>query len=381
MKPLNVAEIVARIESILPKHRPIQLHSPHIGYREASTVQDCIYNDPVGYSHIELMQQKLRDLTGVNECLLVNSGTAALHLALVASGVKPGDEVLVPALTFVATANAVVHAGAIPNFIDGKFTINAYKLRCYLSRTTKASDCGAYRVNKATERPVRALVVVDLMGHPADYVGLQKVVNDFGLTLIEDAAGAIGSIHHEGKITPCGAFGQAAIFSFNSNKIVTTGGGGAVLTNDIWLLAKAYSLATTARKTHDWLVEHDEVAWNYRMPNICAAMGVAQLEQLSMFLMDKRHIAQKYAKAFDGCPNAMWWEPPKGANNWINTLLVDPEDRDPLLKALHVVGIKARAMFTPLNKLPMYKGNPQDNTGYAEDTAARAICLPSGFDI
>lgn len=371
---LDVHEVADRISKLLPERRPIEHHEPQINGRESQHLAACFAKGLTGYDYVRRMEERLIEITGASQALVTSSGTAALHLAIMAAGVTPGDEVLVPALTFVATANAVVHAGAVPNFVDGAININPYKLHQYLARETKKVD--GKRINRLTERPVTALIVVDLLGIPAAMPRLTEVAAEFGLTLIEDASQALGS-----KVgnTSCGNFGVVSTLSFNSNKIVTTGGGGALLTNDEWLLAKAYQLGTTARVPHQWLVEHDAVAWNYRMPNVCAAIGVAQLEQLDNFLNKKRILSQRYQRVLSSCPGIKFVEQPEGANCWLNAILVDhPEDRDVLLGELHQRGIKARAVFTPLYKLPMYKDNPRDNMGYANDTAARMICLPSG---
>jgi perosamine synthetase len=372
---MDVKETVAAIESVLPKRRPIEHHEPFVA-------KDVKINSGVtGYTHIKLMEAKLRELTD-SYALLVGSGTAALELALRAAGIQPGDEVLVPALTFVGTANAVVHAGAIPNFIDGALNINPYKLRCYLERTTEQDPISnplhmhRGRVNKRTERPIRALIVVHLLGNPARMQDLQDIADEYGLLLIEDAAEALGSTIDN---RACGSFGSASIFSFNNNKIVTTGGGGAVLSKDEWIMAKAFQLATTARVTHPWLVEHDAIAWNHRMPNICAALGYSQLEQLEEMLQRKKLLNVNYEMALKDCRGVKFVRPPDGSNCWLNLMLVeDAKDRDFLLYALHEKGIKARALFTPMHKLPMYKSNPQDNMGYANDTFSKAVCLPSG---
>lgn len=376
MKKFDVKDVVERIVSVLPPKRPIEHHAPVFGPSEQSYALDCLSDDPVGYTYIKEFEERLALLAGVNQVLAVNSGTAALHLALMAVGIKPGDEVLVPALTFVATANAVVHAGATPHFVDGSFNLNAYKLRQYLAYNTKKNPDGKGRLNPETDRPITALIVVDLLGIPADWERLTQIAREFDLTLIEDAAEAVGS---KQGCKPCGSFGQVAIYSFNCNKIVTTGGGGALLTNDEWVQAKAYQLATTARVQHAYLVAHDAVAWNYRMPNISAALGAAQLRRLSTFLNQKKQLTERYQAKLDGCPGVTFLEQPEGANCWLNALLVDrPSDRDLLFAALHAEGIKARAIFTPLHLLPMFGKCPKSNLGYAEDAANRMVCLPSG---
>lgn len=375
---LDVYDAVKAIASVLPEQRPIEHHEPVINGKEQKLVAMCVQTGVTGYKYIKLLESELRKVTGATQALVVSSGTAALHLALMTAGVQEGDEVLVPTLTFVATANAVVHSRATPNFVDGILNINPYKLRCYLAReTVKDPGNRRARVNRNTGRPVTALIAVHLLGIPAEMQELSDIADEFGLKLIEDAAEALGSTIGN---RACGSFGSAATLSFNCNKVVTTGGGGALLTSDEWVAAKAFQLATTARMPHAWLVEHDEVAWNYRMPNLCAALGAAQLEQLPDFITRKRELNNRYKAALDGMQGIRVVEQPPGANCWLSTVIVgNMAERDDLLARLHNEGIKARALFTPLHQLPMYASNPRDNNlSYAENTFERMVCLPSG---
>jgi len=224
---IDIPQIVEAVASVLPARRPIGHHEPSLDVRDLAAINECYYTGLTGYGFINRFEEAIAKACGVRHAIAVSSGTAALHLALMAAGVKPGDEVLVPALTFVATANAVVHAGAVPNFVDGPLNINAYKLRCYLSRETVRAPTGGPRLNRRTGRPVTAMIVVDLLGVPADLAALEAVASEFGLAMIEDAAEALGS---RAGNRACGSHGRAGILSFNNNKIVTTGGGGVVLT-------------------------------------------------------------------------------------------------------------------------------------------------------
>lgn len=373
MKRLDVKEAVARVKSVLPDQRPVHHHGACIDGLALPYVYDCVKNEPVGYGYIRRFEEKLRELTGAKQALAVSSGTAALHLSLLTAGVGKGDEVLCPALTYAASANAIAYCGATPNFIDGALNLNPYKLRCYLARETEKTGKG--RVNKKTGQPVKALMVVHLLGVPADMPKIEELANDFALTIVEDAAEALGS-KLDGK--NCGSFGMSSAISFNTNKIVTTGGGGAFLTNDAWIAAKAFQLATAAKRPHKWLVENDCLAFNYRMPNMCAALGLSQLLELEQFIERKQALYQKYSAAFDGLPGLKLLHYPEGANYWLIAVKVDhKEDRDLFLQALHDDKIEARAIFTPLHKLPAYKDCPQDSMGYAEDTFDRMVCLPS----
>lgn len=376
MSQLDVSAALRAIASVLPPRRPIEHHEPCISGNENQIITKALNDDPVGDKYVRLMQDKLREISGRTQALVVNSGTAALELILRAMDIGPGDEVLVPSLTFVATANAVSHTGAIPHFIDGALGINAFKLRQYLGHHTHWNADKRQRINTKTGRPIKALIVVHLLGHAADMSGIEEIAHGFGLPIIEDAAEALGSRLGD---RACGSFGAASIFSFNCNKICTTGGGGALLTDDGFILARAYLLATTSRLPHPWLVEHDAKAWNYRLSGIAAALGYAQLLQLTWFMDAKRELSNKYASALSDIKGLKFLNFDIGANCWLNAIKVDdPSNRDVILKELHDVGIKARALFTPMHMLPMYRNCPQDRMGYCEDTWRRTICLPSG---
>lgn len=373
-----IHEVASAIERILPKRRPIGHHEAYIGEKERQATSVCM-QDLTGDGCVKALEKNLAKYCGVENAVAVSSGTAALHLALLATGVKPGEEVLVPALTFVATANAVSHCGAIPNFIDGKVGINAYKLRRYLEKTTCPNPSRRGRLNCKTGRVISALIGVDLLGFPADWPKISEVADEFGLILIEDAAQALGSSLGNKK---CGSFGRAAILSFNNNKIITGNGGGAVLTDDAWIAAKVWSLATTARLPHPWLIEHDQVAYNYRMGNINAAIAGAQLEQIENFLEAKFVLLLRYGEALEGYGIRVMaaTEPHEGwANYWLTTVLTDK--RNELLIELQKRGINARALFTLLPNLPMYADCPHDNLGSAENTQRMAVCLPSGIGL
>ena len=381
MQRLDIKKTVNAIKSVLPKRRPIGHHEPYSGQAERDALASYAEKGLTSPDHTEWFEEKLRQVTGADQAIAVSNGTAALHLSLLASGVKPGDEVLVPTLTYAATANAVCHAGAVPNFIDGLLCLNPYKLRCYLAReTTRNDEVGRGRINKNTGQPITALIMVHLLGEPCYVTDIRQITDDFGLILIEDAAEALGSWTGNAA---CGTLGDVSILSFNHNKIVTTGGGGAVLSSDPFIVANAHRLAHQGRVNHKWLVEHDILGWNYAMPPACAALGVAQLSQLPEFLKKKRKLNTKYAEALFDVKGQHLMVPLEGSNCWLNTLITDhAEDRDLLLDALHEEAIQARALFSPLHTLPFYKNNPRDmNLDYAKHTAERAVCLPSGVGL
>lgn len=372
---MSVQEIVAAVKSVLPKnlglyhhHAPLDVSLPSSEYFTQNRVKD--------------FADYLRDLTGAQQVVPMSSGSAALHIALIVSGVKPGDLVIVPSMTFVATANAVIHAGAVPYFIDAGLFIRPFKLRQFLGHmTTRSSDHVGRMTNERDPRRVSAIIPVNILGHPGPIDQLTEVANEFGLVVIEDAAAALGSIY-KGKA--CGTWGTTGIMSFNYNKIVTTGGGGALLTDDEWVAAKAHQLSTTARINHPWLVEHDAVAWNYRLGAVNAALGCRQLQRFDDILKRKQTLTERYREAFRNIGSVRFLEPKYDddsvPNNWLNSIIVDAEARDDVFKALHAEGILARALPTPLHLLPMFK----DSLKYpgkmieSEMLWKTVICLPSG---
>jgi perosamine synthetase len=296
------------------------------------------------------------------------------------AGVRPGDEVLVPALTFVATANAVAYCQAVPHFVDSEertLGIDPIALRKYLSSKTVITD--GVCVNRATGRVIRVLLPMHTFGHPADVEALLAVASDFHLHVVEDAAESLGS--YIGK-RHTGTFGLLATLSFNGNKTITTGGGGAILTDDANLAAKARHLTTTGKVAHRWEYTHDSVAYNYRMPNLNAALGVAQLEQLPGFLLQKRALFNAYASAFAGVQGVKLVQEPKSctSNYWLQTLLLDRPDaavRDALLEATNAAGLMTRPAWTLMHHLPMFRDMPCAPLPVAESLALRLINIPS----
>ncbi len=326
---------------------------------------------------IEAFEASLCAHTGASHSVAISSGTAALHLALMAAGVKAGEEVLCPTLTFAATANAIVHAGAIPHFIDSDvYGARSFKLRQYLGLQGFERTLNGC-INLATRRKVAAIVPVHLLGIPCEINALHNIATSYGIMVIEDAAEALGSRTPSDE--HCGTIGVAGVLSFNMNKIITTGGGGAVLTNDEAMAKRIRHLSSQAKVAHPFLWQHDEIGWNYRMPPPCAAVGIPQMMRLKQTLEAKADLAARYTLAFADAEHAALIAAP--GNNWINAIMLDPrcmDKRDEVLGALQADGFEARAMFTPLHLLPHLRHYPRmDSMGYAEDSFRRCICLPS----
>lgn len=361
---------------------PVPLHAPEFRGREWDYLKDCLdtgWVSSVG-AYVDRFERDLETYTGIPHAVLVSNGTAALEVCYRLAGVVAGDEVLVPTLTFVATANAVTYRGATPHFVDSEaetLGIDAGRLDTYLQAVARID--GDVCRNTRTGRPIRALVAVHVFGHPVDIEALAELAARWKLVLIEDAAEALGSHWHGRHL---GGFGRLAALSFNGNKIVTTGGGGAVLTDDPELARRAKHLTTTAKQPHRWAFDHDETGWNYRMPNLNAALGCAQLEQLPGMMARKATLAARYAQAFDGLKGVRLMKPRKGAvvNHWLNALILDQPDRtlrDQLLGALNDAGYHARPLWTLMHRLPMYADCPRDALPVAEALEDQVINLPS----
>jgi perosamine synthetase len=374
--------IVEVVQSVVRAEGSIPLHAPEFRGREREYLNDCVdtgWVSSVG-AYVDRFERDLEALTGAAKAVAVVNGTAALDVCLRLAGVGPGDEVLVPALTFVATANAVTYRGATPHFVDSEaVTLGVDPGRLEAHLTGAAELRGETCVNRRTGAPIRALVVMHVFGHPCDIEGLQGVADRWRLALVEDAAEAVGS-RWRGR--HAGTFGRLGALSFNGNKLITTGGGGAVLTDDPELGRRAKHLTTTAKVPHAWAFVHDEIGWNYRMPNLNAALGCAQLEQLPGMIARKAELARRYVEAFEGVPGVTVLQPRPGAdvNHWLNAIVLDEADpaaRDTVLEALNAVGLGARPLWTLMHKLPMFAGSPRDALSTAEALAARVVNLPS----
>ena len=376
--------IVAKLRTMVPKGAA--LHEPVFEGSEWSYVKKCLDTGWVSSAggFVEKFEGMRSDFTDVSYVAATVTGTAALHTCLLVAGVQPGDEVIVPALTFVATANAVAHCHAIPHFADinpNDLGLNAEKLDKHLSdiATVENGTC----VNNRTGRTIRAIIIVHVFGHACDLDALSEVAARHGIVLIEDAAESLGTLYN-GKHT--GNHGLLSALSFNGNKIVTTGGGGAVMTNDPSLGRRAKHLSTTAKIFHPWRYEHDEVGYNYRLPNINAALGCAQLERIDGIIAKKREVAESYLELFKDFHGAtIFSEPQKSRSNyWLNTLLLDPDAvacREELLQKCHSAGFQLRPAWTPLHQLPFFGDCPQMNLELAELLIPRIVNLPSSCNV
>jgi len=361
---------------------PVALHEPSFDGNEWLYIKECLdstFVSSVG-KFVDRFEADLVSFTHAKYAISVVNGTSALHIALLLAGVKAGDEVLVPALTFIATANAITYCNATPHFVDSEaitLGIDAVKLRDYLLSHTEqqSGQC----VNRSTGHVIRALVPMHAFGHPVNVDGLLAIAQDFNIALVEDAAESLGSYYH-GQHT--GTFGLFGTLSFNGNKTITTGGGGAILTNDAALARHAKHLTTTAKLPHAWEFRHDEIGYNYRLPNLNAALGCAQLEQLPAKLAAKRALFARYQSAFAQVAGVKLMSEPARcqSNYWLQTLLLDTEyadQRDALLKVTNDAGFMTRPAWILMHELAPFKACPRMDLTMAQSLTQRIINIPS----
>jgi perosamine synthetase len=364
----------------------VPLHEPEFSPSAWSMVKECLdtgWVSSVG-SYVDRFERDIAAACGTRFGVAMVNGTAALQVAMLVAGVKPGDEVIVPALTFVATANAVAHAGAVPHFVDSDartLGMDPAALSQHLDQIARRQ--GAALVNRQTGRRIAAIVPMHVFGHPVEMDALLALAGEYALPVIEDAAEALGSTY---KGRACGSLGRVGALSFNGNKILTTGGGGAVVTDDGDLAKRMKHLITTAKRPHRWEFDHDEVAFNYRMPNINAALGCSQLEELSARVARKRRLAQAYAAAFAGMEGVEVVTEPAGcaSNYWLNALRLETDDiaqRDQMLAALNDRGIMSRPVWRLLHRLAMFDTCPRAALPVAERLETQLINIPSSAQL
>ena len=385
--PTALLDAIQQVVGVSSSERPISLHEPDFRGTKAWTyVKDCLDTGWVSTAGqwVSRFEQELTSATGAAHAVAVTNGTVALRLALHLVGVEPGDEVLIPPLSFVATANAVAHLGAVPHFVDVEPSTLAMDPAALAERLDQVAErCDGQLINRQTGRRLAALMPVHVFGHPADGELLRQVADSWGLPLVEDAAEALGSWRGD---THCGLFGAVGTLSFNGNKLITTGGGGALITNDADLAKRARHLSTTAKQPHPWAFVHDAVGWNDRLPNLNAALGAAQLEDLQRRLDAKRLLFDRYLAAFACFEEVeLVAEPPAcRSNHWLISLRFTSMDsrkalrhREELLEGANAAGLMLRPVWKLLHQLPMYVSAPKGDLPMAEDQSNRLVNLPS----
>ena len=351
-------------------------------------LKECLnstYVSSVG-KFVDRFELMLSEYTGAKRAIAVVNGTAALHVALRLAGVRAGDEVITQPLTFVATCNAVSYLGASPVFVDidrDTLGLSPVALKQWLKEKVELKSLPMYSqlqpYNRQSGHRIAAVVPMHTFGHPCRIDEIVDICNQFNIFVIEDAAESLGS-YYKGVHT--GNFGKLGILSFNGNKTITTGGGGAIITNDEDLADKAKHLTTTAKCAHKWEYFHDQTGYNYRMPNLNAALGCAQMEHLPEFIDKKRKLAKKYEKAFTDIPGVSFFHEPVNSksNYWLNTIILNEDSkmlRDDILEATNKAGYMTRPAWTLMHKLPMFARCLKIHTSTAEDLEARIINIPS----
>ncbi len=375
-------DLLKRIQDVLqlPPGKGAHLHEPSFDDSEKNTLMRCVdsgFVSSVG-KFVDQFEDDLAKYLGAKKVIACMNGTAALQLCLVAAGVKTSDEVILPALTFIATANACHYLGASPHFVNVNpysLSICPLELEKHLRETTETKNGQCF--NKKTKNRISALIVMHCFGHVAEISRLQKICSEFNIELIEDAAESLGSTLNDQQ---SGTLSKLAAISFNGNKIITTGGGGAVVTSDKKLGDKIKHLSTTAKIPHPYEFHHDEIGYNFRLPNINAALGVAQLKKLDSYLKQKRLLAKAYEDSFQNCSYADFGTEPENckSNYWLNYIRFKEEtDLQEIIPFLHEHKIFVRPIWTPLHKLPMYENCPRANLSTTENLHKKILCLPS----
>lgn len=374
-----IQETIDFIRSHYESEDFIPLHEPYFAGNEKKYLNECIdttFVSSVG-KFVDRFEKDIANFTGSKYAIATVNGTSALHIALQLAGVEREDEVLTQSLTFIATCNAISYIGAHPIFIDvdkNTMGLSPEKLKQFLSEETIIKD--EVCINKKTKRKIKAIVPMHTFGMPINIDDLKEVCKPYNIKIIEDAAESLGSYENH---VHTGTKGLAGTLSFNGNKTITTGGGGMILTNDEHLARKAKHITTTAKIPHRWDFNHDQIGYNYRMPNINAALGCAQLEKLPEILQNKRDLAQKYIDFFSNKSARFVTEPDNTfANYWLNSIVLDnPNDRDEFLSATNDAGVMTRPIWKLMSSLPMFKKAQKGNLDNSVWLEQRVINIPS----
>ena len=376
-------EIIDFIKSLYPSENPVPLHAPRFTGNERKYLVDAIdstFVSSVG-KYVDRFEKMICEITGAGFAVATVNGTCALHIALKLAGVQPGDEVITQPLSFVATANSIAHCGAKPIFLDVEretLGLDPTALKIFLQTHARIEENTCY--NKTTGNRIAACVPMHTFGHPGQIDAIAEICNHYHIPVIEDSAESLGSLY-KGKHT--GTFGQFGVYSFNGNKTVTCGGGGAIVTNDEALAKKAKHITTTAKVPHPYEYVHDMTGYNYRLPNLNAALACAQLEQLSAFIENKRELASRYQEYFESLDIPFIKEPEHARSNyWLNAIIMpDRKMRDEFLEATNEAEVMTRPIWRLLNKLEMYKDCQIDALENAQWLEDRVVNIPSSVRV
>lgn len=378
---MNIPETIAFIRDLYgEKEAFIPLHAPTFAGNEKKYLEECIdttFVSSVG-KFVDLFEQKVAEYTAAKHAVVCVNGTNALHIALKISGVEEGDMVITQPLTFIATTNAIVYAGAVPAFVDvdkDTMGLSPTSLERFLQDNAQLRNGTCY--HKQTGRRIKACLPMHTFGHACRIEEILAICEHHHIAVVEDAAEAMGSYY---KAKHLGTFAKIGVISFNGNKTITTGGGGMILTDDEAIAQRAKHLTTQAKLPHAWEFVHDEIGYNYRMPNINAALGVAQLEQLDGFLVNKRATAEAY-KAFFKQQQVAFFEEraDEHCNYWLNAIILkDKAERDSFLTEMNAKGVMCRPIWQLMNRLPMFVNCERGDLSNAEWLEARVVNIPSG---
>ncbi|EKF54437.1 DegT/DnrJ/EryC1/StrS aminotransferase [Galbibacter marinus] len=376
-------DIIEFIRGTYKTEEFIPLHEPRFIGNEKKYLNACIdstFVSSVG-KYVDQFEEEVQKFTGASYAVATVNGTAALHIALLLADVDSNDEVITQPLTFVATCNALSYIGAHPVFVDvdkDSMGLSPEKLENFLSKNTEIKN--GFCINKVSKRKIKAVVPMHTFGHPARTEEILQVCNKYHLRLIEDAAESLGS-YSDGRHT--GTLGLCGTLSFNGNKTITTGGGGMIITNDNALAKKAKHITTTAKIPHRWDFEHDMLAFNYRLPNLNAALGCAQMENLPMFIESKRALAEDYKKLFDN--KGMQFVVERAGttvNYWLNALICnDLKERNMFLEATNDKGVMTRPIWKLMTNLKMFKNSQFGNIENAKWLEDRVVNIPSSVRV
>ena len=375
--------IVHFIRDTFNSNEFIPLHEPRFIGNEKQYLNECIdstFVSTVG-QFVDRFEENIANYTGSKFAIATSSGTAALHISLLLSEVSEGDEVITQPLSFVATSNAIRYCNASPIFVDvdlDTMGLSPTALDKFLNENCKIVNY--HCVNNTTGKIIKACVPVHTFGHPCKIDEISVICKKWHISLVEDAAESLGSFY---KNQHTGTFGKFGVISFNGNKIITAGGGGCILTNDIELAQKSKHITTTAKIPHKWNYSHDLVGYNYRLPNINAALLLAQLEQIEKFCINKRELAAKYQKFFEKMGIKFLTEPSNSKSNyWLNTLVLEGKNhKDNFLEVTNNNGIMTRPIWTLMNNLEMYEEFQCGELKNSEWLHDRIVNIPSSVVI
>ena len=375
----NYLAIIDFIKSIYNKKKFVPLHDPRFLGNEKKYLNECIDSTFVSTAgkFVNKLEDKITKYTGAKYAVATVNGTLALHISLILAEVDKDSEVITQPLTFVATCNAISYCNAKPIFVDvdrDTMSLSPFALQSFLEKNTiiKNNKC----INKKTKKIIKACVPMHSYGHPCRIDEIKKILKKYHIFLIEDAAESLGSFY---KNKHTGTFGKLGVISFNGNKIVTAGGGGCIITNNKTLAKKAKHLTTTAKVSHKWDFNHDMIGYNYRMPNLNAALLVAQLEKLDDFIINKRNLANEYEHFFKKFDFNFVKEPKNCKSNyWLNSIIFkNKTQRDQFLYETNYNGVMTRPIWILMNKLPMFKNTQCDNLKNSKWLFDRVVNIPS----